>query len=80
MKKTATPLRNVRRARTLNQQQMAQLLGVSQQTYSKYESGLLVPSADMQMRIAAILGSSIDALWPTDERVPARKRGAEAAA
>lgn len=60
-----TPLRNLRRARTLNQEQMARLLGVSQQTYSKYESGLVVPSADMQARIAAILGVSVETLWPT---------------
>lgn len=64
-KKTATPLRNTRVSRTLNQEQMARLVGVSQQTYSKYESGTLVPSRDMQARIAAILGVSVETLWPT---------------
>jgi len=61
---TGTPLRNLRRARTLNQVEMARLLGVAQQTYSKYESGVLVPPEDVQARIAAILGGSREALFP----------------
>lgn len=64
-KKPQTPLRNLRRARTLNQAQMARLLEVSQQTYSKYESGVLVPLEDMQARIAAILGGSVETLFPS---------------
>lgn len=59
-----TPLRNLRRARTISQQQFARLLGVSQQAYSKYESGQLVPSVDMQARIAAILGVAVEAAFP----------------
>lgn len=35
---------------------MARLLHISQQTYSKYESGRLRPTADVQARIAAVLG------------------------
>lgn len=62
-----TPLRNVRVARTLNQEEMASLLAVSQQTYSKYESGILVPAGDVQARIAAILGTSVETLWPSLE-------------
>jgi transcriptional regulator with XRE-family HTH domain len=57
-------LRKLRRARTLNQEQMAGLLDVSQQTYSKYESGVIVPPPDRQAQIAAILGTSVEALWP----------------
>lgn len=59
-----SPLRNVRRARTLNQEQMARLLGVSQQTYSKYESGRIVPSTDVQERLAALLGVARVELFP----------------
>jgi transcriptional regulator with XRE-family HTH domain len=51
-----TPLRNLRRARTISQANFARLLGVSQQTYSKYESGLITPPRDQQARIATILG------------------------
>lgn len=59
-----SPLRNVRRARTLNQEQMAALLGVSQQTYSKYESGRIVPATDVQERLAALLGVARAELFP----------------
>jgi transcriptional regulator with XRE-family HTH domain len=62
----ATPLRNLRRARTLTQTDMARLLNISQQTYSKYESGRLRPSADVQARIAALLGASRSELFGDD--------------
>jgi len=65
MRKT-TRLRNLRRARTLNQEQLANLLEISQQTLSKFESGVLVPSVDMQARIAAILGTSREELFPDE--------------
>ena len=68
MRKT-TPLRNLRRARTLNQQQLAKLLSLSQQTVSKYESGALVPTPDVQARIAAILGVSVHEVFAALEQV-----------
>lgn len=57
-------MRNVRRARTLNQKQFARLLDVSQQTLSKYERGILIPDVDRQAQAAAILGVSQDELFP----------------
>lgn len=69
-KKTNTPLKNLRRARTLNQAQLADLVEVSQQTISKAERGILHLTPDVQERIAAILGSSREALFP-DELVQA---------
>lgn len=68
-----TPLRNLRRARTISQAMFAQLIGVSQQTYSKYESGLLTPPDDLQIRIAAVLGVPVTAVFVTtnDERATA---------
>ena len=64
-----SPLRNLRAARALNQDQMAVLLKVTQPTYSKYESGAIVPSADRQVLIATILGASVETLWPQLEQV-----------
>jgi len=64
MRKMKTPLENMRRSRTLNQADMARLLDVTQQTYSKYERGRLVPARDVQERIAAILGASRHDLFP----------------
>lgn len=37
---------------------MARLLGVSQQTLSKFETGRLAPNAAVRVRMAAILGVS----------------------
>jgi transcriptional regulator with XRE-family HTH domain len=69
MRKT-TPLENLRRARTINQATLARLIGVSQQTLSKFEKGLLVPSPDVQERLAVILGTARGELFPpTEERV-----------
>lgn len=52
----STPLRNLRKARTLSQAELAALADVSQQTLSKFERGLLVPTPDVQARLATILG------------------------
>jgi putative transcriptional regulator len=60
-------LRNLRRARTLNQHDLARLVGISQQSLSKIEKGILAPSVDVQARIAAILGVSRADLFPTSD-------------
>lgn len=58
-----TPLRNLRQTRTISQAVFARLIGVSQQTYSKYESGLLTPPYDQQVRIATVLGVPVTAVF-----------------
>lgn len=63
-RKPDSPLRNVRRARTMNQEQLAALVGVTQETISKAERGILRPSPDVQQRIAAVLGVSRHELFP----------------
>jgi transcriptional regulator with XRE-family HTH domain len=77
-KRLATPLRNLRRARTISQAYFARLLGVSQQTYSKYESGLITPPIDQRARIATILGVAVADLFETDhvEQVAPVRQGA----
>lgn len=62
-----TPLRNLRRARTLSQADLASLAEVSQQTLSKYERGLLTPSTDVRARLAAILGVSVRDLFEEEK-------------
>jgi transcriptional regulator with XRE-family HTH domain len=62
-----TALRALRKARGLTQEQMADLLDVQQQTYSRYESGALTPDDVKQVRIAAILSTNRTALWPQTE-------------
>lgn len=61
------PLRNLRRSRTINQDDFARLVGISQQSLSKIERGILRPSADVQALIATVLGVPRDEVFPVDE-------------
>lgn len=70
MHKTPSRLRNIRRIRTMNQEQLAQLAGVSQETISKAERGILRLRPDIQERIAAILGVARHELFPSPEPEP----------
>ena len=62
--KAESPLRNVRRSRTLSQEDLARLAGVTQESISKAERGKLRLARDVQERIAAILGASRHDLFP----------------
>jgi putative transcriptional regulator len=64
-----TPLTNLRKVRTLNQEQLASLAGISQQTLSKIERGTLRASPDVKARLAAILGTSVSDLFPEHAEV-----------
>jgi transcriptional regulator with XRE-family HTH domain len=66
-------IRNLREDRDLNQQTLADLLNVSQTTYSRYESGNLdIPSVSL-IKLAKFYGTSIDYLLGlTDNRKPYR--------
>ena len=55
-------LRDLREDRDLNQQVLANLLNVSQTTYSRYETGTLdIPSVSL-IKLAQFYGTSIDYL------------------
>lgn len=55
-------LRDLREDRDLNQQALADLLNISQTTYSRYESGTLdIPSVSL-IKLAKFYGTSIDYL------------------
>lgn len=64
--KHESPLRRIRRARTINQEQLAAIVGVTQETISKAERGIVPLSTDVQERIAAILGASRHDLFPDE--------------
>lgn len=66
-------LRDLREDRDLNQRALADLLNVSQTTYSRYESGALdIPSVSL-IKLARFYGTSIDYLVGlTDSRKPYR--------
>jgi transcriptional regulator with XRE-family HTH domain len=59
-----TPLYQLRRTRTMSQQDLARLSGISQQSLSKMERGLIDPRFDVKARLAAILGTTPTDLFP----------------
>lgn len=63
-RKNDSPLRNLRRTRTIKQADLARLAGVTQETISRAERGLLRLSPDLQDRIAAILGAARTDVFP----------------
>lgn len=60
----SSPLRNIRVARTISQADLARLVGVTQETISKAERGMLNLSADVQARISTVLGSRLEDVFP----------------
>ena len=66
-------IRELREDRDLNQQTFADLLNISQTTYSRYESGTLDISSVSLIKLAKFYGTSIDYLIGlTDNRKPYR--------
>ena len=49
-------LKELRKAIGLTQTEIADKLGISQQAYSKYESGQVVPSGDVLNKLSALFG------------------------
>lgn len=68
-------LRDLREDRDLNQQDIANILSISQATYSRYESGALdIPSVSL-IRLAQYYNTSIDYLVGlTDDKVPPKRK------
>ena len=67
----------LRRAAGLSQEQLAELLEVSRQAISKWETGQTQPEADRLPRICAVLGITSDELLGMIERVPVQESAAE---
>ena len=67
-------LRNLREDRDLNQNAVAQLLNISQTTYSRYESGTLdIPSFSL-IKLAKYYDTSIDYLVGVTNEIKPYKR------
>lgn len=64
-------IRDLREDSDLYQRQIAEQLGCTQQTYSRYETGELEPSLHVMEKLAGFYGTSIDYLMGlTDVREP----------
>ena len=55
-------LRGIREDRDIKQKEIAQLLNVSQNTYSQYETGVISLTAEVLIKLADYYGVSIDYL------------------
>ena len=55
-------IKEFRKVKNINQEEMAKLLNVSRQTYIHYESGEFEPSFSTLIKISKILEASIDEL------------------
>ena len=76
-------MREARQNAGLSQQGLADRLGVHQPTVAQWESGRVLPRVDTALRLAAALGTSVEALWAPDEspaNVGRSKRGRAVAA
>ena len=68
-------IRSLRIDNGLTQKQVAQILGISQNTYSQYEIGVLNYPVDALMKLADFYGVSVDyLLGRTTKKEPYPKR------
>ena len=64
-------LRDIRKDKDLYQSDIAKILNVSQQTYSRYETGDISIDKDSLIKLALFYNTSVDYLLElTDERKP----------
>lgn len=69
-------IRKLRTDRGFTQKQIAELLGVSQNTYSQYEIGVLNYPVDALVKLAEFYGVSVDyLLGRTDIKEPYPRKG-----
>lgn len=52
----------------LSQEQLAELVGVSRQAVTKWETGQSAPSTEHLLKLAAALGTTVDILLASGER------------
>ena len=55
-------LKNLRKAKGLSQEELAIKLNVVRQTISKWDKGLSVPDSEMLIRLAEVMGTSVNML------------------
>ncbi len=59
----------LRDAKGMTQEQVAEVIGISRQSYAKWEQGETVPDIDKCARLAAFYGVKIDALVNYEEKI-----------
>ena len=62
MEKSMVSIKALRKSKSMTQKELAQALGISRATVSKYEAGLRKPNMDMMVKICDVLGCTTDYL------------------
>ena len=68
--KTGEKIAKMRKENNYTQEQLADLLGVSRQSVSKYESGLTYPETDKLIRLSELFGCTVDYLLKDNAEEP----------
>lgn len=69
-----TKIKEFRKAKNFTQQQMADLLNISRQSYVYYENDTYEPSLDVLLKISEILETSIDELLGNEKYISKDKK------
>lgn len=59
-----------RKAKGLRHEDIARLLGIDRTTYGRWESGERTPRLDEALRLAALLGRTVEELFGSDLQQP----------
>ncbi len=67
MENLANTIKVQRARRSLTQEQLAELVGVTRKTINTVENGVFVPSTILALRLARALGTTVEELFQLDE-------------
>lgn len=60
-------LKEIRLAQNMAQNVLAEQVGITRMTLSRYEKSEFLPSVDIALRLARILGVTVQDIWIEDE-------------
>ena len=60
-------LKEIRIAQNVSQTELAEQVGITRMTLSRYEKSEFLPSVDIALRLARILGVTVQDIWIEDE-------------
>ena len=67
MNKMGYKIKDLREARSMTQEELAEKINISRQAYAKWERGDTIPDVEKCSRLAEIFGVSIDSLVKTEK-------------